>query len=417
MNKKESLPLIKSKLQLFYIVFFLLIIFSLNTIYEYNKFLKFKNDEVFITNSKVINIYNKKQHKILKLKANSFTFFTKTQSKQQLKINDKVNIFILTSKVSFLEYLKGFYTPSFNIEKIKNDKPTIKQYLIENVNSQHSNQTISSLFNALFFATPINKELREICSTFGVSHLVAISGFHLGIISGILYFLLYIPYSTVQQKYFPYRNKKFDLLLIVSTILFSYLIFTDIVPSLLRAFMMYIFAIFLLRSNIKIVSFLTLALIVLFIIAIFPKLLFSLSLWFSVAGVFYIFLFLQYFKNMNKILAFFLFNIWIYLAINPITHYFFGTTSLVQLYSPLFTIGFTIFYPVELFLHFIGFGGLLDSFIEIWLNLKTTSKEVFTPLWVLIGYIIISLFSIPCPKWFRTLNLSLIAFNIWLYVY
>lgn len=232
----------------------------------------------------------------------------------------------------------------------------------------------------------------------------------------IIYWLLYYPYFKIQSKYFPYRNKRFDLLIVTTIILFFYLIFTGIVPSLLRSFIMFIFGIYFLRVNIKLLSFTTLLLVVMFIVAFFPKLLFSISLWFSVSGVFYIFLFLQYFKNMNKILAFILFNIWIYLAINPITHFFFGTTSLAQLYSPLFTIGFTIFYPLELFLHFVGYSHILDDIIKLWLNFEISSQEIFTPTWVFISYILVSLLSIFSHKWFFILNFSLVVFNLWLYL-
>ncbi len=362
----------------------------------------------------MINVYKKRYYQVLKLGTKNFTCFTTNKTEQILKIHDKINIYINTSKVTFIEFLKGFYTTSFNIQQLPTNT-SILQVLSTNVEQIHSNKNISSLFNALFFAIPINKEVREICTTFGVSHLVAISGFHLGILAFIIYWILYFPYKTIQSQYFPYRNKKFDLLIMTSILLFSYLLFVSIVPSFLRAFVMFIFGIFFLRTNIKILSFGTLALVVMVIIAIFPKLIFSLSLWFSVAGVFYIFLFIQYFKDMNKILAFFLFNIWIYLAINPITHFFFGTTALMQLYSPLFTIGFTLFYPLELFLHIIGQGDLLDNFIQYWLNINIQTKEIFTPTYVFIGYLIVSLFSIPCPKWFRTLNLSFIAFNLWLF--
>ncbi len=415
MNNLQPLKIASNKKQWLYIIFIFISIFTINILHEYSRFNIFTSDEIYVTNAKVINAYPKEHYQVLKLKTNDFTFFTTNKTKKIIKIQDDINIYINTSKITFIDFVKGFYTTSFNIQKLQQNS-TILKSLTSNINKQHTNENISSLFSALFFATPINKELRDICSAFGVSHLVAISGFHLGILAFLIYWILYFPYSKIQSKYFPYRNKKFDLLIVTSILLFTYLIFTDIVPSLLRAFVMFIMGIYFLRMNIKLLSFGTLALVVLFIISIFPKLLFSLSLWFSVAGVFYIFLFIQYFKNINKILAFFLFNIWIYLAINPITHFFFGTTSLAQLYSPLFTIGFTVFYPIELFLHFIGFGGFLDNFIEIWLNLKVHTVEIFTPTWVFISYLIISLFAITCPKWFRTLNLSFIAFNLWLYL-
>jgi len=411
-----SLPLAKTKKQWFLIAFVLFLIFLSNLFYQYAQYSNFKSDEIYVSDAKVLNVYPKRYYEILKLNTPNFTFFTSNKTDIKYKVDEKINLYINTQNINFIDYLKGFYTTSFNVQLIEQNHFTFKQKLSTIVDKQHTNSDISSLFKALFWASPINKDLREQCAIFGVSHLVAISGFHLGILSILIYWILYFPYKAFQSRYFPYRNRKFDILVLTGFILFSYLVFTNVVPSLLRAFVMFIMGIYFLRMNIKILSFSTLSLVVIFIIAFFPKLLFSISLWFSVAGVFYIFLFLQYFKDMNKVLAFLFFNVWIYLAINPITHFFFGTTSLVQLYSPLFTIGFSVFYPVELILHFIGYGGLLDSLIEIWLNLRVLSEAVVTPTWVFVSYVIISLFSIPCPKWFRTLNLSLIAFNLWLYL-
>lgn len=245
---------------------------------------------------------------------------------------------------------------------------------------------------------------------------MAISGFHLGILSFVIYGIFYLFYNPIHQRYFPYRNKKFDLLIFTMIILFIYLIYINIVPSFLRAFVMFLFGVYFLRANIKILSFQTLLIVILSILAIFPKLLFSLSLWFSVAGVFYIYLFIQYFKNLNKYIAFFLFNIWIYLAMNPITHYFFGTTSLVQLFSPIFTIGFSLFYPLELLLHSVRLGGLLDFIIEKWLSSKPPSYEVFTPLWFFFLYIFTSLLAIIYKHAFISLNFLFIIFNIYLYI-
>ena len=411
----EPLPLALNKKEWFYILLSLFSIFLANLSYEYSKYKDFKEEEIYTTTAKVINIYPKRQYNIVKLQSKNLTFFTKYKQKPYLNKLDLVDITVITKKVSFIDYLKSFYALTFNVHIIPKNT-TLQTILSSKINSQHQNKNISELYNALFFAIPVSKDLKEIFSSYGVSHLVAISGFHLGVISFILYWILYLIYTPIKRNYFPYRNTKFDLLIIVSSLLFVYLLFIGLVPSFLRSFLMFIFGIFLLRSNIKILSFGTLSLVVLFIIALFPKLLFSLSLWFSVAGVFYIFLFLQYFKNMNKIAQFFLFNIWIYLAMNPITHFFFGTTSLEQLYSPIFTLGFSIFYPVEVFLHIINQGSLFDIYLSTWINTQVDTKEIFTPLYVFIAYIIISIFSIPCPKWFRTLNLSFIAFNLWLFL-
>jgi len=411
----EPLPLASSKKEWFYLFFIISIIFTFNLVVEYSKFNLIKSEEIYIVNAQVKNIYFKKNYNILKLETPNFNFFTSSNKNLNIQKLDNINITIVTKKIRFIDYLKSFYAPSFNVTILNKPITNFDKYS-KYIASQHQNQQLSELFNALFLAIPTNKNIKKLCAKYGISHLIAISGFHLGVISFILYWLFYIIYKPIKQKYFPYRNTKFDILVIVSIFLFSYLIFLGLVPSLLRAFLMFIVGIYFLRSNIKVISFQTLLIVTTLIIAIFPKLLFSLSLWFSVAGVFYIFLFLQYFKNLPKIAQFLLFNVWIYLAMNPITHFFFGTTSLEQLYSPIFTIGFSIFYPIELFLHLINYGDLLDKYLDILFNKSISSKDIFTPLWVFISYIIISLFSIPCPKWFRTLNIAFIAFNLWLYL-
>ncbi|MDN5076524.1 ComEC/Rec2 family competence protein, partial [Aliarcobacter butzleri] len=116
-------------------------------------------------------------------------------------------------------------------------------------------------------------------------------------LSFVIYWILYFPYSFFQNKYFPYRNRRFDILLITMAILFYYLLLTDIVPSLLRAFVLFSLGLYLLRSNIKVISYLTLFYTFLIVIALFPQYIFNIGFWFSIFAVFYIYLFIQYFKN------------------------------------------------------------------------------------------------------------------------
>jgi competence protein ComEC len=323
-------------------------------------------------------------------------------------------MFVVTQKINFHSYLKGFYTKSFNITKLEN-LTSKKEYIYNTIASQHSSKSITSLYSALYLATPLNSQIRELASNLGISHLIAISGFHLGLMSLVLYFIIHLLYSKIHKVFVPYRNKRFDIMIIVTIILFAYLLFLDFPASLLRAFVMFVFALFLLRSNIKLISFETLFIISIFIIALFPKLLFSLSLWFSIAGVFYIFLFLKYFNNIHKYLQFFMFNFWIFLAINPIVHYFFPTTTIEQLYSPILTILFSLFYPVSVLLHFLNLGGILDGLLQYLIHVDIKSIEVYTPLWVFVTYLLISFFSIFNKKFFIVLNIYLILYNVWLF--
>ena len=410
----EPLPLFKDKKERSYFFISIFIIFFINIYLNFIDYKEFNTSEVYQTDAIILNIYEKEKYHILKLQTDKFNFFTSSYSKESFKKLQNINLFIVTKNISFLDYLKGFYAKSFSLTTINTDT-TIKSNIYKYIDSQHTNKDISSLYSALFLATNINQNIRELCSTFGISHLVAISGFHLGVISFVLYFFLHLIYNKIHQTYFPYRNKRFDILLFVSILLFSYLIFVDLVPSLLRAFVMFIFGLFLLRNNIKILSFETLLIIILFIIALFPKLLFSLSLWFSITGVFYIFLFLQYFKNLNKYIQFLLFNFWIFLAMNPIVHYFFNTTTIEQLYSPILTLLFTIFYPLMAFLHIIGIGGLFDDLLLEVMKFNINIKLIETPLWFFISYIFVSFYSIISKKGFIFLNILFLLFNLMLY--
>lgn len=411
----QALPLLKTKREAFFSLFFLLFIFTFNLSLHYQNYKTFTADEVFKTDATILNIYKKENYNVLKLYNTNFTCFTSINKDMPLNKLDKIDIFLVTQNISFLEYLKGFYAKSFGVTTTLKEETT-KTKLYNYIELQHENKTLASIYQALFLAVPVDSSLRDIFASYGISHLFAISGFHVGLLSVIFYFLINIVYSPIHSRYLPYRNKRYDNLLITTLILFLYLLLTNIVPSLLRSFVMFVFGIYLLRANIKILSFSTLLITVLVIIALFPKLLFSLSLWFSVIGVFYIFLFIKYFKDINKYLQLLLFNFWIFLAINPITHYFFQNTSIEQLLSPFITILFTLFYPVSLFFHIIGFGWIFDSFLAYILALDVEVVDIGISWIFLVAYIAVSLTAIYHRRSFYLLNFLLIGFNLYFYI-
>lgn len=396
-----------------FLVFFVILFISLSI--EYKKFEELVYEEIYETNVAVLNIYDKKDYIILKLKAKDFTFFTSINKDIKIEKFDLLNIVFVSKKVSFFDYLKGFYAKTIYFDKLKR-KRNFKDTLIEKINLNHQDKMIQELFQALFLAIPISSELRDICTNYGISHLVALSGFHLAVLSFIIYWILYFPYNFFHKKYFPFRNRKYDLLLISMVILFSYLVFVDFVPSLLRAFVMLVLALFLLRSNIKILSYKTLLYTFLLVITFIPSFIFSLGFWFSIIAVFYIFLYLQYFKNMNKYFSFLFFNFWIFLVFNPIVHYFFTQTSYEQLLSPFITMVFSLFYPFEIFLHLFDISIYFDDFIESFLNHKIDVFEVKTSIYFLVIYSSISFLSIYKKSFFISLNILMIFFNLYLYL-
>ncbi|MFW3343696.1 ComEC/Rec2 family competence protein [Aliarcobacter butzleri] len=408
------IKIIKSKqIVTIFILFFALLI---NILLEYSKYLEFIDEEVFETKVEVLNIYQKDDFDILKLKSLNFEFFTNMPKNEEIKRFDLLNILIVSRNIDFIDYLKGFYTKTIYFDKLQKEQ-TFKDKIIKNIENNHQDEKIIELFNALFLAVPVSKELRDVITAYGIAHVVALSGFHLVVLSFVIYWLLYFPYKFFQDRYFPYRNRKLDILLITIAILFYYLILTDIVPSLLRAFVMFCLGIYLLRSNIKIISYMTLFYTFLIVIAFYPKYIFSIGFWFSIFAVFYIYLFIQYFKNYDKWLLFIFFNIWMFLIFNPIVHYYFPQTSYEQFYSIPITIFFNFFYPAEIFAHIFGFSNYFDEYLKIFIEHKIYVYEVFTPLYFYILYLFVSFLSIWSKKAFIILNILMMGFNIYMYLW
>ncbi|MDN5089923.1 ComEC/Rec2 family competence protein [Aliarcobacter butzleri] len=367
-----------SKNSLFFTLF-LLFVFMINILFNYLSYKELKKEYIFETKAEVLNIYPKEKFDVIKLKGDGFEFFASFSKDENIKKLDFLNVVFDTRNITFYTYLKGFFTKILYFERGEKNN-SVKEKIIKNIEENHDDFMIRELFNALFLAIPVSSQLRDIITAYGIAHVVALSGFHIVVLSFVIYWILYFPYSFLQNRYFPYRNRRFDILLITMAILFYYLLLTDIVPSLLRAFVLFSLGLYLLRSNIKVISYLTLFYTFLIVIALFPQYIFNIGFWFSIFAVFYIYLFIQYFKNGNKILLYIFFNIWMFLIFNPIVHFFFAQTAIEQFYSIPITIFFTIFYPLEIVAHIFDFSIYFDKFLKIFLENKIYVYEVFTPL-------------------------------------
>ncbi|WP_066161223.1 ComEC/Rec2 family competence protein [Aliarcobacter skirrowii] len=403
-----------SKNSIFFTLF-LLFVFMINILFNYLSYKELKKEYIFETKASILNIYPKDRFTILKLKGEGFEFFASFSKDNNFEKLDLINVVIDTRNISFFDYLKGFFTKILYFERGEKNN-SVKEKIIKNIEENHDDLMIRELFNALFLAIPVSSQLRDIITAYGIAHVVALSGFHIVVLSFVIYWILYFPYSFLQNRYFPYRNRRFDILLITMAILFYYLLLTDIVPSLLRAFVLFSLGLYLLRSNIKVISYITLFYTFLIVIALFPQYIFNIGFWFSIFAVFYIYLFIQYFKNGNKILLYIFFNIWMFLIFNPIVHFFFTQTAIEQFYSIPITIFFTIFYPLEIVAHIFNISSYFDNYLKIFLENKIYVYEVFTPLYFFILYILFSFFSIWSKKSFFILNILMIGFNFYLYI-
>ena len=400
----------------------LLVLIGIRLVFNYISYQEFITKPFYYTEATVLTSYEKtkynKRYQVLKLRSDEgFTFYTTTHRKEDFN-HKRLRLQIFPNKsISFGDYLGTFYVKS----KIKHQEKiplTFKDTLLQKVAAQHDESALKSFYNAIFFATPLNKKLREKISMLGVSHLVALSGFHLTILWGLVYGFLLLLYRPLQQKFFPYRHALFDVGLIAMILLGIYLWFVDFPPSLVRSYAMVLVGWMVLLLGMELLSFAFLTTILLLLVALFPSLLVSLSFQLSAAGVFYIFLLLQYTKTMKaKIITLLVIPIGIFILMLPVVHGTFGVTSLYQLASPVLSVLFIPFYPLSMVLHVVGFGGIFDS-VLLWLfSLPEESKESILPLWALLVYVGLSIRAIWSKKVFYSVCVLATLYMIYLFMF
>ncbi len=396
-----------------YLLFSLLILLlaAVSLAFEYNNYKRLTNFDDAIVKATVLVQYTKhkndKTYQVLKLRLeNGPSFYTTAE----LNIRDlsgyNVSLWIKTDRIGFLDYLKGFFTYS-HIESAER-LPLWRYQLSNHIASVHQDRIIQETYSALFTAIPMGKELRVTLSALGISHLLAISGFHLGVLSMLLFALLRLPYRWLQERYFPFRHGKRDLFIIVALLLAVYVLFLGMPPSLLRSFAMLLIGYLLYDRGLKIISMQTLLLTLLLLIALWPRLFFNMGFWLSVSGVFYIFLFLIHFSGWSKRLQFIGIHIWVYGMMLPIALSIFGIFSLLHPLSIVATIGFVIFYPLTIFLHIIGLGALLDPALISLLKGSVEAEQVRLFDGAIVLHLLLSLLSIR----YRSVLWMLMGFSV-----
>jgi competence protein ComEC len=394
----------------------LAILSSFSLLASYQNYLDFKRfswhtmDAQVVSETKLI----KNDQTITRYKLTTSDFSFRTSSKEPFKTleNRNVRITLFTNKISFLDYLKGFYTYT-KFEGLLHQKSTRKE-LLDSIQSQHTNKMIANLYGALYLAQAIDPELRKKLSDLGINHLAAISGFHLGFIAFFVLLLAKLIYTPLHQRFLPYRNRTRDVMLMTLIVVAMYVVFLEFTPSLLRAFGMMLIGFILYDRGIKILSFHSLLVTVLLLIALFPDLLFSMGFWFSVLGVFNLFLIIKHWGDLPKWQLFIILHVAVFILMIPWVIYFFGSFSLGQLLSPLLSMLFILFYPLSVFAILIGIPTAFDSslhwlFSFEFLTIKLTLSFLMILLYM--GLLVASMIS----KRFFYLNVLFISFGM-LYV-
>jgi len=417
----EKVSLFRNRRDFFHLLLLAFTLFSLSLsweFYNYRELTKFDSQLIDATvlkqytKTKLTKKGNTKTYQVLKLKSDKgFTFYSTASSKLSDIKYRKVQLEAWAGEISFYEYMTNFFCFS-KILKIYPDS-SYKTALNNFIDKQHSNRDISLLYQALFSAKQLPYELQTLFSNLGVSHLIAISGFHLGVLSAVLFFLFKGPYRLLQNRYFPYRSFKVDSFIFIILVLLSYLLFLDTPPSLLRAFVMLLIGFILYDRGIEILSMQTLLLTVITILALFPRLFFSLGFWLSSSGVFYIFLFLIHYKHLSKFLQFLLLPLWVYLLMLPFSLVIFGNFSLYHPLSILWTSLFTLFYPLSIVFHILNIGDILDGVLLYGMGLQTEAVKLSLSTTLLFLQVVLSFASL----YKKSLLTLLIFYDLSIFIY
>ncbi|GAA9684114.1 ComEC/Rec2 family competence protein [Helicobacter pylori] len=392
----------------------------LNLYLEYLNYQKLDFSKPTSLNAQILLQYPKtkdqKTYFVLKLQSKGMIFYTTIKEPLKNLQYRHAQFFGRIKSCSFLESLKScfFQTYSFSLTRKHNFKSHVRHF----IDSAHSSALVGNLYRALFIGDSLNKDLRDKANALGINHLLAISGFHLGILSVSVYFLFSLFYTPLQKRYFPYRNAFYDIGVLVWVFLLGYLLLLDFLPSFFRAFLMGLLGFLACFFGVRLLSFKLLILACCIAIALLPKLLFSVGFLLSVCGVWYIFLFLKHTQIFFKTSSFLRrsfqaisLSALVFLNMLIIAHAFFPMFSPYQLFSIPLGLIFIVFFPLSLFLHAVGLGSLLDHILSMPLTIPTIS--VSSPLWLLGAHLFLTILSARFFKVYLSMNVLSAGFFLY----
>ncbi|WP_033751200.1 ComEC/Rec2 family competence protein [Helicobacter pylori] len=396
------------------------LLFVINLYLEYLNYQKLDFSKPTSLDAQILLQYpktnNQKTYFVLKLQSKGMIFYTTIKEPLKNLQYRHAHFFGKIKPCSFLESLRSCFFQTFSFSLTR--KQDFKSYLRHLIDSAHENALVSNLYRALFIGDSLNKDLRDKANVLGINHLLAISGFHLGILSASVYFLFSLFYTPLQKRYFPYRNAFYDIGVLVWVFLLGYLLLLDFLPSFFRAFLMGLLGFLACFFGVRILSFKLLILACCIAIALLPKLLFSVGFLLSVCGVWYIFLFLKhtqiFFKDSSFLMRSFqaiALSVLVFLNMLIVAHAFFPMFSPYQLFSIPLGLIFIVFFPLSLFLHAVGLGSLLDQMLSMPLIIPTIS--IFSPLWLLGVHLCLTILS---ARFFKVyLSMHVLSAGFFLY--
>lgn len=368
--------------------------------------------------ARVLAQYLKGDKWVLKLKAeNGLMLYVTSKEKLKDLQNRHISLFGKPAKCDFFQSFRSCFFIAFSIDLLPK---TWRNVFYDYVDSQHTDKLISKLYQTLFFASNLPKEWRDLASSLKVTHLLAISGLHLGILAFVFYVLFSPLYQIVQERYFTYRNRLFDIGLALNCFLLGYLVLLDFPPSFVRAYVMSVLGFLFVYWHFSLLNFSFLFLGSCLILVLFPEFFVSIGFWFSVCGVFYIFLFFKYFsfewvnnRWMRGIFVLCALNFILFFNMLPLTHLIFPSFSPLSILAIPLSIMFVPFFVIALLLHIFSVGWVLDGALIEALKISFNSVDIVLVPWFGALYIGISLLGIK----FRSFYLLSLVLGVMIFVY
>ncbi len=318
----DKVPLKKSKIKSPFKVFtiFLLVLSVINVIININKSnISIYNNQKII-NGKVIQCtskQNKTQYIIKNKEKVLINYDQKTlcQLGSIIKVTAKAevpkpntNFFLFNYKNYLLSKNIKITFKAEKIEIIKNNKQ-FKYKIINKLNKKIDNYKSKKYMQSLILGNNIiDEEIKESYQQNGISHLLAISGMHILILSGTLLFIL--------NKILKNQNISY---IVIMLFLIIYMSITNFTPSIVRAILMFIVMTIKKQLNLKIESKMVLILIFCVFLLINPNYIYNLGFLLSFITSFYIMLFNKITKQYNtKLQKSFVISLIAFLASSPI---------------------------------------------------------------------------------------------------
>ena len=282
----------------------------------------------------------KAEGKLYKVDSNSYREYLQRKS---IFYNIKINkIYLLSKNTDFFYYMRN--------KVLDNNNPYVSTFILGN-------------------KSKLNKEIVSKYQELGVSHLFAISGMHISLITFIILFIL--------RKLKINENKS---LIITSLILIFYLIFVGFSPSVLRAILFFmiinIYKLLKIENN-----YLNIFGITLFIsLLINPFFIYELSFQYSFTISLFLLMFSKYIITKNYLLKILYISLISFISSIPITLYNYNEINLLSpiyniIYVPLVSI---IVFPLSFISFFIPvFSPIFDiatNILELITNLLSNIK-------------------------------------------